>query len=920
MKLQFKLPYQRSPRVWKRLPIPAVWTGLIGLWLFAILIDVIWLKWDQSIASWDPADHLIGSLNYWWTLVNSRPLDRAWWDGVWTLSSKYPPLLYLSTVPFRIIFGTSADAAVLVNTLYTGILLGSVYGLGRHLFSARVGLWAAGLCLLLPQFYSQRVQYFMDYPLVALVALSFWLLSLWRDADRRWGQWLIAIAVGLSLGLGMLMKQTAVIFFIVPLLWVMVANLRQRRWERLGQIGLSLLLMLLVIWPWLSTNWFFQISAVLNANVQSAINEGDPPLHTLGAWTYYWADLPRVLSWPLLIVPLVGLILAVLPWFPQFQAAEPVTENFAATSQPARKTHQATPVSRSLRWLLAFMVGAYLLWSAVFNKDPRYVMPYLSGIAVLLAYGLTRWPSRWSAVRWATVGCALGLMLLSMFPVGGQVGQRVERWLSPQTNTLAQHDVNWPHAEIIQEIYQTQPYQVVNLGVLPSSAEINQHNLTYYGNAQNFRVYARRMGDSKRHLDQDLRSLPWFLSWDLQSANHRSLPLKHNEESATRILSQSPLFQKQRSWTLPDGHRIDLYRHQTFTVDVQPVEPQVTASLTVVGNGSVSASEIASAIAPSRLMSPHADLDNHLDTHRVQLQRLTVPNQAAPGDPLPITYEWIGSWGHLSEGLVLLTWQNTTSSNLTNVSWIHDHGLGFGGLHPKPIQAQQTVLAAAEIDRDQIFSVIERTATLPPADLPPGQYRIQASYWNPKTGETYAIPTPATTVTLRADAPALNAPELDWVTQLRTLAPNLALGQVALDPIFDQLGRINVYDPIQHYLVDAEQTLAYRLQQEPQNLGYAYGMALAAALQLKVEPAIAALERVVQLDADNPYAHAYLGFVNLYGFHPRAATQALDAALRLKPDSAEIQGLSAIAALMQGNFVSAWQHGKTALELAQVAP
>lgn len=915
MKLRFKLPHQRLPQIGKCASVSAVWAILTGLWLLAVSIDVIWLRWDESIASWDPADHLIGSLNYWWTLVNPQLLNRAWWEGLWTLSSKYPPLLYISTTPFRMAFGTGADAAVFVNTLYTGILLASVYGLGRQLFSRRVGLWAAGLCLLFPQFYSQRVQYFMDYPLVALVALSFWLLTLWRDVNRRWSQWLCAIAVGLSLGLAMLMKQTAIIFFIVPLLWVIGANLRQRQWGRLGQLGLSLLLMLLGIWPWLSTNWFFQISAVLNANVQSAINEGDPPLHTLGAWTYYWVDLPRVLSWPLLIVPLVGLILSALPGLPQFQAAERVTESAATADLPAT---QRPTVGRSLCWLLAFIGGAYLLWSAVFNKDPRYVMPYLSGIAVLLAYGLTRWPSRWAAVRWGTVGCALGLMLLSMFPIGGGLGQRVERWLSPQANTQAQHDVSWPHAEIIQEIYQTQPYQVVNLGVLPSSAEVNQHNLTYYGNAQNFHIYARRMGDSKRHLDQDLRSLPWFLSWDLQSTNPRSLPLKHNEGPATRTLNRSPLFQKQRSWMLPNGHRLNLYRHRTFAVDVQPLEPSVDARVKALPTARSNSSTGSSAIAPSNRNSQDIDADAELG--RVRLQDLTVPNQAAPGVPLPVTYEWVGPWEQLSEGLVLLTWENATVSQPAGTSWIHDHGLGLGTLHPKPIQAQQTVLAAAEIDPNRLFSVTEQTATLPPAELAPGQYRLQARYWNPKTGETYRIPAPPTLVTIRATAPVLDAPKLDWVTQLRTLAPNLAKGQVALDPIFDQLGRINSYDPIQHYLVDAEQTLAYRLQQEPQNVDYAYSMALATALQLHVEPAIAALKRVAQLDADNPYAHAYLGFVNLYGFHPRAATQALDNALKLQPDSAEIQGLSAIAALMQGNLVSAWQHGKIALELAQNLP
>ena len=36
-------------------------------------------------------------------------------------------------------------------------------------------------------------------------------------------------------------------------------------------------------------------------------------LNTLAAWTYYWQDLPSAVSWPLLVVPLVG-ILPLVVW------------------------------------------------------------------------------------------------------------------------------------------------------------------------------------------------------------------------------------------------------------------------------------------------------------------------------------------------------------------------------------------------------------------------------------------------------------------------------------------------------------------------------------------------------------------------------------------------------------------------------
>lgn len=80
------------------------------------------------------------------------------------LTSKYPPLTYIVTAPFQQLFGPGPDQALLVNLLFSAILLSAVYGLGKHLFNRQVGLWAAALCILLPQLYTTRIQYLTDYP------------------------------------------------------------------------------------------------------------------------------------------------------------------------------------------------------------------------------------------------------------------------------------------------------------------------------------------------------------------------------------------------------------------------------------------------------------------------------------------------------------------------------------------------------------------------------------------------------------------------------------------------------------------------------------------------------------------------------------------------------------------------------------
>jgi tetratricopeptide (TPR) repeat protein len=277
----------------------------------------------------------------------------------------------------------------------------------------------------------------------------------------------------------------------------------------------------------------------------------------------------------------------------------------------------------------------------------------------------------------------------------------------------------------------------------------------------------------------------------------------------------------------------------------------------------------------------------------VQLNRLTVPERVPPELPVPVTYEWSGSWEQLASGLVLLTWK---SAKNPAAFWLHDHGIARGELQ-------------AQTPQNGAFQVIERTAMLPGAELPAGDYNLTATYLNRKTGETYAIPVPPVTVTIDLNAAAVPAPELDWVTQLRQLALDLPKGVPGLAPIFQQIDRLNQYDAERDYLRQAEKTLAYRLAQNQgtKEINWRYGLLLSQVLQEDPQGAIATLRQLVKLDPQNPYAHAYLAFVYLYNWQPKAAKIALQPALKINPEIREIQALSGISYLMQGNLIEAWK-------------
>ncbi|MEG4145683.1 glycosyltransferase family 39 protein [Microcoleus sp. Pol12B5] len=856
------------------------------IWLLGAISDRLWFALDRSVPAWDQADYLTSTLKYLQALQHPQWFSGEWWTNFWLLSTKIPPLAYILTVPFLQVFGTGGDRATLVHLLFSAILLASVYSLGVQLFNRQVGLWAAAICVLLPGLYRFRLQFLLDYPLTAAITFAFYCLTMWKASEgssatdfitdvtdrtqleertkKKYkfspyptlplspSSWFWAIAFGISLGLSILVKHTTVLFLFTPIFWLAVGAVRQKAWGRLAQLAGSLLLSVAVFGPWAKTNWLLILTGGKRATVDSAIAEGDPALNTIDAWIYYGKHLPEHISWPLLLIPLVGLILY---W---------------------RRRQESSSIFylNSCRWLAVFWVGAYLINSLNINKDDRYGIPYLPVLSIFLAYCLTLWPSRWGReIRWGTIGLAILAMLFHILPLGGAFGHNLVQIISPGNSNYPYLGKEWPHREVIAEIIYREPYLQSTLGVLPSTPEINQHNLNFYGALANFQVYGRQVGTNLKQVPQDVRSLSWFVTKSGPQGSIRE-KIKQAQNAAVTAIEKGDKFQLEKTWVLPDYTNLNLYRKRVQPVEIQPLNEARS---------------------------------------QVQLDRVTVAAKAVPGVALPVTYAWSGPWQQLQSGLVLVTWENQQSGDIPpgqTFRILHDRAIGQATLHPGMLEADKFAVG---------FRVVDRTAMLPPANIAPGIYNLQATYLNRKTGETYPINVPTVSVKIEAEPLDMRSqvepgnenntdkPELDLVTQLRAMAVNLPKGLPGLEPVFEQIGRINQYDPIQDYTVQAEQALEYRLKQEPNNLELAYALAFSRVLQQNVKSSIAALEKVTQLDSKNPYAYAYLAFVHLYGWHPKAAQTALKPALALNSNLPEIRVLNGVAALMQGNLIQAWQ-------------
>ncbi|MEM7725881.1 MAG: glycosyltransferase family 39 protein [Cyanobacteria bacterium P01_A01_bin.45] len=902
---------------------------LATIWLLSTLCDRLWFTWDNSVPSWDQADYLTGTLNYLQALQSPEIFNGEWWQSLWLLSSKIPPFTYILTAGIQSIFGTGFDQAAIVNLLFNGVLLGSVYGLGKILFTESVGLWAAALCQIMPALYRYRLDFLLDFPLTAVVTLTFLCLTGWyfssyqtqnikpqnikpqnikleniqpqnstqpktkRENSQNLPSLIWAIAFGLSFGVALMVKQTTLIFLLIPILWVGITSLIKRRFVRLFQLLLGFFISTIIFGWWYRTNWLIILTSGKRATVDSAIAEGDAPLNTLAAWTFYFQQIPYQVSLPLLIVP-IGILLF---WLFSKRKSKNIEEPIS---------NYQLPVTKSLRWLFIFLLGSYLLSSVNPNKDDRYVLPYLPIISILLSYAFTRIHSLWAQrLRWGSFVLATILMLFNLFPIAGTPGNLLTQTLSPKIQHHPYSGEKYPHPAIINQIITTELYLRSTLGVLPSTPEINQHNLNYYGALQNFQVYGRQVGTKERFVEKDARSLVWFLT---KTNNQGSIP--PSQAAIVKNIETSGNFSLNQTWKLPDNSSIKLYHQKFPPVEVTKIKNQNNNENNEVTNEK---------------------------TPRISLVQVKVPEKAPPGFPIPVTYQWKGSAKALKNGLVLLTWENSNKQNLSREStWLHDHGIAMGNLH------------SSFANQPGLFQVTETMGMLPPEDTIPGSYKLQATYLNRVTKETYSIPVPIINLNIDKQAKSISAPELDLLTQIRTLGATMPEGIKALDKVFDEVGRINQYDPNQDYLVQAREALQYRLEKlrKLDNLeknisnnslnsnlntkldtklntklntnsnlikqkNWLYTLALTNVLQRHAEDAIQSLQKVTRIDSKNPYAYAYLAFVQLYNLQPKAAEKSLKPVFKNNNEKlnipVEIKALDGIAALMQGNLIKAWQ-------------
>ena len=497
--------------------------GVAMIWLLATAVDRLWWMQQTGVPAWDQADYLNSALDHGRALGLLPGGGWNGWSALLDLSPKIPPLASLVNGTVMAVSGDAPADAAWSLSLWHGLLLLAVAGWGYRLRGEGLALLACLLTALTPALLDLRTDYVLEMPLAAMVTLALWRLAVWCDPSTggRWGQVCWATVAALA---AVLVKQSALLALAPAGLWAAWIALRRRGVWRRQALVLPLLGSAMVL-PWLRHNWITSLGGTNRAVFESAAREGDPGLLSLEGWLWYPRLLPEQLGLVLLVVGVSGLVL----WWVQ-------------------RSRTSGDDGWCWSWLVINLLAAWLLTSLSPNKGDRYIAPLLPALLLLLSRGWWQWGiwlQQWR-LRWTSP--LLGIGLLACVPAGWSL-----QWERLQDRPRG------PLQALVQAAGGADPAaEPRTVIVVPSTPDLNQHNVSFYGRRGGGRLVGRQLGGSRRDRAPVLARAEWVVLAEGDQGSVRKAARKLD-----RAVRSSGVFEQVQRFPRPKGGSYSLWRRRS---------------------------------------------------------------------------------------------------------------------------------------------------------------------------------------------------------------------------------------------------------------------------------------------------------------------------------------------------------------------
>ncbi|HSR68846.1 MAG TPA: glycosyltransferase family 39 protein [Acidobacteriota bacterium] len=526
-----------------RTPAFPLLAGRPGLFLLLVggllSVHLLWFWLDGSPPIWDMAHHQWRG----WTAFDTW-FREGLLKGFPAISDYYPPLYYLQEGFLYALLGPVDWIALAANLPALLMTAFFTWRLALRFMPSPAAEAASVLPLLMPLVAWTSRESLLDLPLTGWVLFALYLLV--RSNWLQTSGW--SLLFGGVAAAGMLTKWSFLFFLAVPVLWALYQSPQRRRSLR-NLLDAALIAMPAVFW-WYLPNARGLLDRLASTN-QAALWELDPTWRQLAGWLYY----PRALASYYLYLPLLlALLVGGLLWW----------RGLRNGSRHWMEAHRR-PCGPTVVLFLAVTLaggGAILSWTAA--KDPRYIMPLVPLVALLLVFF---WSDRRRAV-WVLLAVA-GLQFLSVsFSLPG----------GPYKLALFEFDPPEDYRTLSQEwvLYQSQYFDVAGppsrqdwgyqallerlpegatVGFIPDAPRLHANGLILRAAQQRRGLRVRNLGSSPLSMQQLSR-----YSHVVGKTGDQGLePLTPSAAQIYRLLAALG-WRAQWRYPLPDGTDLQLWR------------------------------------------------------------------------------------------------------------------------------------------------------------------------------------------------------------------------------------------------------------------------------------------------------------------------------------------------------------------------
>lgn len=209
------------------------------LLLFHLLANFYILQSSRLLRRYDEADRIFEGVMFYRALTTGDSFRDAVFYNLST--GQHPKLFSLIeglTLVFLEKFGLKdiSLAILLTNLFFLTVLLLSVFQIGSILKDKKTGILAAILLSFSPAIFSHSRIAMLDFPLAAMISLSF--LFLLKTGNFR--SLVYSILAGILLGLSQLTKEAALIFIIPILIYCLISLFYKRKTTKGELINFSI--------------------------------------------------------------------------------------------------------------------------------------------------------------------------------------------------------------------------------------------------------------------------------------------------------------------------------------------------------------------------------------------------------------------------------------------------------------------------------------------------------------------------------------------------------------------------------------------------------------------------------------------------------------------------------------------------------